>query len=94
MITYQQKSFENQNTVDIESVTKEHPKTSRELFQDNTDEKTSQVGSNNSLYSNTKKCKIFKQKDVKITKRAQAFKGFACSYEVETLNHLTLNYNF
>ena len=33
------------------------------------------------------------QKNVKITKRENAFKGFASSYNVETLNSLTLNYN-
>ena len=50
------------------------------------------VGPNISLYSNTKKSENFLNKiNVKITKRAHAFKRFASFYNVDIV--LTLNYN-
>ena len=49
--TYQPKTFENPSTVDIKLVITELPKTSHKLS------KTEKVGSNSSLYSDTKKCK-------------------------------------
>ena len=36
---------------------------------------------------------LSEKKNVKITKQANAFKGFASSYKVEMLNFLNLNYN-
>ena len=53
--------------------------------------KTAKVGSNSSLYSDRKKLKTFKQKNIyiKITKGAHAFKGNVISYNVEILNSLT-----
>ena len=63
----------------------EHPKTSHKLSK--TVRQAEKVGSNNSLYSNTKKCENFlKEKNVKITKREHAFKGYASTYNVEILN--------
>ena len=45
------------------------------------------VDSNCSLHSDTKKSKnILKEKNLKITKRAHAFKGHASTYNVESLN--------
>ena len=45
------------------------------------------VGSNSSLYSDTTKSKFFlSEKNVKITKRVHAFKGYANIYNVEILN--------
>ena len=39
------------------------------------------------LYSDTKKSeKFYNQKNFKISKREHAFKGFACTYNVEILN--------
>ena len=63
IITYQPKAFENPNIVDIKSVITENPKTSQ----------AEKVGSNSSFYSYTKKRKIFKQKNLKITKPKHAF---------------------
>ena len=53
--------------------------------------KTAKVGSNSSLYSDRKKLKTFKQKNIyiKITKEAHAFKGNVISYNVEILNSFT-----
>ena len=45
IITYQPKTFESPNIVDIESVITEHPKTSHKLS------KIEKLGSNSSLYS-------------------------------------------
>ena len=43
------------------------------------------------MYSDTKKSENFlKDKNVKITKRAHAFKGYASSYNVEVLNSFNL----
>ena len=47
VITYQPKSFENSNIVDIKSIISEHPK------------KVEKVGSNSSFYSDAKKGNIF-----------------------------------
>ena len=45
------------------------------------------VGSNSSLYSDTTKSNFFlSEKYVKITKRVHAFKGYANTYNVQTLN--------
>ena len=49
IFTSQTKSFENPNIADIKSVITEHPKASHKLS------KSEKVGSNSSLYSNTKK---------------------------------------
>ena len=51
--TYQPKSFENPNIVDIKSVITEHPKTSQKLSK--TIRQAKKVGSNSSLYNDTKK---------------------------------------
>ena len=56
IIAYQPKTFENPNIVDIKSVITEHSK-SLELFKTITH--AEKVGSNRSLYSDTKKVKIF-----------------------------------
>ena len=53
IITYQPKTFENPNIVDIKSVITEHPKTLHKLS------KTEKVGFNSSLYNNTKRSKKF-----------------------------------
>ena len=91
VITYQPKSFENPSIVDVKSVIIEHPKTSHKFSRT---EKVSQVRSNSSLYSDTKKNENFlNEKNIEITKRAHALKGFACSYNVEFQILLTLNYN-
>ena len=63
MITQQPKKFENPNGVDIKSVITEHPKTSHKLPKTiKQTEKVPQVGSNSSLYSDTRKMKIFSTK--------------------------------
>ena len=56
-ITYQPKTFENSNFVDIKLITTEHPKTSHRLSK--IIGQAEKVGSNNSLYSDTKKEKNF-----------------------------------
>ena len=81
-ITYQPKAFQNPNTVYIKPVITEHthklPKTIR---------KGEKVDSNSSLYSHTNKREnVLNQKNVKITKRTHAFKGYASSCNVEILN--------
>ena len=57
IITYQPKTFENPNTVDIKSVITEHPKTSHKLSK--TIRQAEKAGSNSSLYSGTKRVKFF-----------------------------------
>ena len=57
IITYQPKTFENPNIVDITSIITEHPKTSHKLSK--TIRQAEKVGSNSSLDSNAKKVKIF-----------------------------------
>ena len=56
IITYQPKTFENPNIVDMKPFITEHPKTSLKLSK--TIRQAEKVGSNSSLYSNTKKVKI------------------------------------
>ena len=65
IITYQQKVFENSNIVVIKSGIIKHSKTSHKLSKT---ENFSQVGSNSSLYSNTKKVKFSKRKKCKNNK--------------------------
>ena len=75
IITYQPNTFKNPNIVDIKSVITEHPKIIQHYIRQ---------GSNSSFYSDTKKGKIFlNEKNVKITKRAHAFKCYASTYNVE-----------
>ena len=50
--TYQLKPFENSNNVDIKSIIAEHQKTSHKLS--NTIRQAAKVGSNRSLYGDTK----------------------------------------
>ena len=57
IITYQSKTFENPNIIDIKSIIREHPKTSHKLFK--TIKQAEKVGSNSSFYSDTKKVKLF-----------------------------------
>ena len=59
IITYQPKTFENPNIVDIKSVITEHPKTYIILYYITQDYKTAEINSNSSLYSHTKNVKIF-----------------------------------
>ena len=93
IFTQQSKPIESPNIADIESVTIEHPKTSRKLS------KTTRQGknvpqivdagksSNSPLYSDTKKPKVFlNEKNVKITKRSHAYKSYASSSNVDILN--------
>ena len=56
-ITYQPKTLENLNDVDINSIITEHPKASHKLSQ--TIRQAEKEGSNSSSYSDTKKVKIF-----------------------------------
>ena len=50
-------------------------------------EEVSQVGSNRSLYIDTKKIEnVLNEKNIKITKQAHVFKGYASSYNIEILN--------
>ena len=60
IIPCQPKTFENPSIVDIKSVIEEHPKASYKLS--NTIRKGEKVGSNSSLYSDTKKVKLLKKK--------------------------------
>ena len=57
IITYQPKTFENPNVVDVKSVITENPKTSHKLSK--TIRQANKVGSNSPLYSDTKKVKNF-----------------------------------
>ena len=85
--TYQPKTFENPNVVDMKSVITKHPKPSHKLSKTIIQaEKVSQVGSNSSFYSDTKNNeKFLNEKNIKITKRAHAFRGVASSYNVKIL---------
>ena len=81
IITYEPKTFVYSNIVDIKSVTTEHPKASHKLCK--TIRQAEKVGSNSSLYSDTKISENFlNKKNVKIRKPAFAFKGFASSFNV------------
>ena len=83
IITYQPKTFE---TFDIQSVITEHPKTS--LKSCKTIRQSDKVGCNSSLYSDTKISEnILNEKNAKIAKQEHAFKGFASTYNVETLTY-------
>ena len=62
MTIYQPATFENPDIVDIKSILIEYPKTSHKLSK--TIGQAINVGSNSSLYSDTKNVKIFKQKNV------------------------------
>ena len=62
VITYQPKAFENPNIVDVQSSATEHPKTSHKLSK--TTGKGEKVGSNSSLYGDTKKVKNFWTKKI------------------------------
>ena len=53
VITYQPKTFENPNIVVKKLIITEHPKTSHKLFK--TIRQAEKVGSNSSLYNDTKK---------------------------------------
>ena len=69
----------------MKSVITKQPETAHKLSQD---EKSY---SNNSFYSHTKKSKKnLNKKNVKITKRTHAFKGYASTYNVEILNLFNL----
>ena len=57
IITYQPKTFENPNIIDIKSIIPEHRKTLHKLSK--TIRQNEKVGSNSSLYSDTKKMKNF-----------------------------------
>ena len=57
IITYEPKSFESPNIVDIKSVIAEHPKISHKLSK--TKKQPGKVGSNSSLYGDTKKGENF-----------------------------------
>ena len=86
-VTYQPKTFENPKIVDIKSVITENPKTWHKLSKPiRQAEKVSQVGFHSSLYSDTKNENFFNKINVKIIKRAHAFKGYENSYNVEILN--------
>ena len=91
IITYQQKTFQNPNIVDIKSVITKHPKTSHNFSK--TMRKGEKVDSKISLYSDTKKSETFlNEKTIKIT--AHAFKGYASTYNVEILNSFNLELQF
>ena len=82
VIKYQPKIFD---TVDIRSDITEHRKISRKLSK--VIWQAEKVSSNNSFYSDTKKrANFLNEQNVKITKRELAFKGYACSYNVEILS--------
>ena len=71
IITYQPKTFEKPNPVDIKSVITEHPKTSHKLSK--TLREVEKEGSNSSLYSEN----FLNEKKLKITKREHAFNSYA-----------------
>ena len=58
IITYQPKTFENPSIVDVKSVITEHSKNLHKLSK--TIRKSEKLGSNSSLYSDTKKNKFWK----------------------------------
>ena len=83
----QPKTFRNPKIVDIKSVILEHPKNSHKLSKTiRKTEKVSQVGSNSSLYSDTKKSENFVNKKNLRKKQADAFKGHVSSYNIEILS--------
>ena len=74
IFTFQPKTFENPNIVDIKSVITEHSRTSHKLSK--TIRQAEKVGSNSALYSDTKKGKFFKLKKFKNNKTRTNFKFF------------------
>ena len=65
--SYQPNIFENPNIFNIKSIITQHPKTSDKLFKTIT--QAEKVGSNSSLYNDTKKSKNFlNEKNVKSNK--------------------------
>ena len=86
ILTYQPKTFKNPDVVDIKSVITEHPKTSHKLS------KAEKVCSNSFCIMIQKSRNFLNEKNVKVTKRKHAFKGFASSYNAEILNSFTLTY--
>ena len=68
IITYEPKTFD---TVDIKSVIREHPKTSHKLSK--SIREAEKVYSNSSLYSDTKKVKLFERKRHKKNKTTACF---------------------
>ena len=76
IIIYQPKTSESSNIDDIKSDIREHQKTLHKLSK--TIRKGEKVDSNSSLYSDTKKrANFLNEKNIKITKREHAFKGYA-----------------
>ena len=82
IITYQPKAFQNQNIVDIKSVITKYQKTSHKLSK--AIRQTEKVGFNS--FGTKKSENLLNEKNVKITKQAYAFVGYASSYNVEILN--------
>ena len=78
IITYQTKTFESPNIGDIKLTITEHPKTSLELSK--TIRQVEKVGSNSSLYSDTKKSEnVLNEKNVLNKKTGTCFCRF-CKY--------------
>ena len=71
IITYQLKTFENPNIVDIKAIITEHSKASHILLE--TIKQAEKVGSNSSLYSDKRKRKYFKRKKSKNNKTKTCF---------------------
>ena len=71
IITQQPKTFKNPNIAYIKSVIIEHPKASHKLSK--TIIQAEKLGSNSSLYSGTKKVKLFKMKECKNNKMSTRF---------------------
>ena len=74
IITYQLKTFENSNIVDMKSVITEHPKTSHKLPK--TIREAEKVRSNSSLYSDAKSEKFLNEKKCKNNKENMLLKAF------------------
>ena len=91
IITYQPKTFENPSIVDIKSVITEHSKNLHKLSK--TIRKSEKLGSNSSLYSDTKKINfenILNENNIKVTQREHAFKSYTSTRNVEILNYFNL----
>ena len=85
IITYQSKTSRNPNSVDIKSVMTEYSKPLHKLSK--AIGKVEQVGSNNSLYSYTKKHEnVLNKINIKTTKQEHGFKAYATADNVEILN--------
>ena len=85
IITYQSKTSGNPNSVDIKSVITEYSKPLHKLSK--AIGKVKQVGSNNSLYSYTKKHEnVLNKINIKTTKQEHGFKAYATADNVEILN--------